>query len=83
MHLGVRVQFTDEIHFTNPTPITASTQPSFFTIPEDFRVNERVSVLFLTLPYHSQYPGYLASRLQTLQTSKPDARKVLLLKYEE
>ena len=49
---------------------------------EDYRLNSGISVLFLSLAYHQQYPQYIKDRLAVLFSKRRHARKILLLKYD-
>lgn len=48
-------------------------------MPEDYDINEKVSLLFLQLSYHLAYPLYIISRLEELWKERRHRNKVLLL----
>lgn len=47
-------------------------------MPEDFEVNEKVSVLFLSLQYHISYPLYVVGRLDEVFKQRKHRNKILL-----
>ena len=48
-------------------------------MPEDYDVNEKVSLLFLSLQYHIAYPLYVIGRLEELYRFRKLKNKILLL----
>lgn len=48
-------------------------------MPEDYEVNDRVSVLFLSLKYHIAYPLYIVSRLEELYRLRRNKNRILLV----
>ena len=49
---------------------------------EDYRINSGISVLFLSLAYHQQYPQYIRDRLCAIYNKRRHARRILLVKYD-
>jgi hypothetical protein len=48
-------------------------------MPEDYEVNDRVSVLFLSLKYHIAYPLYIVGRLEELYKMRRNKNRILLV----
>jgi hypothetical protein len=48
-------------------------------MPEDYEINERVSVLFLSLKYHIAYPLYIVGRLEELYRMRRGKNRILLV----
>ena len=48
-------------------------------MPEDYEVNDRVSVLFLSLKYHIAYPLYIVGRLEELYRMRRNKNRILLV----
>ena len=48
-------------------------------MPEDYDINEKVSVLFLSLKYHMAYPLYIVSRLEELFRLRRHKNRILLV----
>ena len=46
-------------------------------MPEDYEVNDRVSVLFLSLKYHIAYPLYVVGRLEELYKMRRNKNRIL------
>lgn len=49
------------------------------SMPEDYEVNEKVSVLFLSLAYHVAYPLYIKGKLEDLYKHRKYRNRILLL----
>ncbi len=48
-------------------------------MPEDFEINDRVSLLFLSLTYHLSYPLYIQTRLDELYKKRKGKNRYLLV----
>lgn len=49
---------------------------------EDYEINHKTSVLFLSLAWHRTYPRYIIDRLSELYNRKRDNKKILLVKHD-
>ena len=48
-------------------------------MPEDYDINEKVSLLFLSLTYHLSYPLYIVNRLDELHRQRKGKNRILLV----
>ena len=48
-------------------------------MPEDYEVNDKTSVLFLSLQYHVTFPLYIVDKLDKLYKERKNRNKILLL----